>query len=195
VRARREKVAELYRQRRVGPRRFPMVEIHESRRDGMGKATYRTETSLERENPSVKNQTATRTAEETHRTNDHRSLEKRLGAWDRWWAADTGIGISGSDLSSGSSNVTPGLRLLPVPRSWKSVSSWFLHSWAASKGSLNGGKSPEVAELRTDSSGVVKETIVPSNASMEAVDMVRCLFESSFHGWNPLGCAPPPLAS
>lgn len=38
-------------------------------------------------------------------------------------------------------------------------------------------------------------TIVPSNASIEAVDMVRCLFESNFHGWNPLGCALPALTS
>jgi len=105
------------------PQRSRMIEVHESRQDGVGKTIYGMETNFEKENSNIGNQTASKITAVNHQTNDHRSLERRLGAVGRLWAADTGMGVSRSDLSSGSSNVTPGLRLLPVPRSWNSISS------------------------------------------------------------------------
>lgn len=64
-------------------RRSRMIEVHESRRDGVDKATYRMERNFERENSSIEDQTITRITAVNDRTNDHRNLEKRLEAWGR----------------------------------------------------------------------------------------------------------------
>ena len=119
-----------------------MIEIHESRQDGVDKATYGTEVNFEWENLSIENQTATNATTVNHRTNGSPQLGEAFGSLgslvdSRYWGSSLQIRlvfrfVERHPRSTPSTRATVMvIHLLLVPPllgSFHGVSEWWIES-------------------------------------------------------------------